>query len=131
MATAFDPGDLTGVCTLGNSSTVQSITKDQDGLLYALSGANLGVVAIVFYEGFVSRPAQFARTQIAPQNIGAIKLWARINRFKIVEIQPAQTHKIRREDVKAAGWTWKTEHEFDAIRILIYGLTMVKYSSAS
>lgn len=127
MAFAFDPGDSTGVCGLGRSSLFKLQTEDQAGLFGALSCTSMGIPAIVFYESFVSRPAQFSRTQLAPQNIGAIKLWAHLNGFKAIEVQPAQTHKIRREDVKAAGWIWNTEHEFDAIRILIYGLTMLRY----
>jgi hypothetical protein len=125
IAFAFDPGDSTGVCALGRSFKCQ--TEDQAGLFGALSCTEFGIPGIVFYEGFVSRPARFSRTQIAPQNIGAIKLWAHLNNFKAVEVQPAQTHKIKREDVRAAGWTWKTEHEFDAIRILIYGMITLRY----
>ena len=65
--------------------------------------------------------------QIAPENIGILKYWAYTKGVYLEAIQSSQTHKIRREDVKAAGWTWDSEHEFDAIRILIYGLTMLKY----
>lgn len=127
MAFAFDPGDNTGVIRLGRSSLIKLQTEDQAGLFSALGCTTFGISAIVFYEGFVSRPAQFSRTQLAPQNIGAIKLWAYLNGFKAVEVQPAQTHRIKREDVKFAGWEWNTEHEFDAIRILIHGLLSLRY----
>lgn len=126
-AFAFDPGDSTGICSIGRSALTKISTEDQEGLFTALSYTQFEIQGIVFYEGFISRPTQVSRTQLAPQNIGAIKLWAHLNRFSRMEIQPSQTHRLKREDVKAAGWTWKTEHEFDAIRIMIMGvLSLVK-----
>lgn len=132
-ALAFDPGDTTGALRIETSAKLGVIVRQnsfsQEEFFRYLDAMWAGerFKGVVFYEGFVSRNSDFVRTQIAPQNIGVIKYWARRSDYLLVEIQPSQTHRIKREDVKAAGWTWKTEHEFDAIRILIYGLTMLRY----
>jgi len=131
-AYSFDPGDSTGVTRVqygpGPGVTIRLWTFSQEEFMEFLSVEPIvDTPRLLMYESFISRAGLFSRTQVAPEIVGAIKLWAKLGRFSLLSIQPSQTHKIRREDVKAAGWTWKTEHEFDAIRILIYGLTMLRY----
>lgn len=124
---AFDPGDLTGVCrTVPEYIDTRLLTLSQEELFSYLSSQS-NYSSVIFYEEFVSRPALFSRRQVAPEIIGAIKYWANIKSFRLIPVQPSQTHRIPRADVKAAGWKWNTEHEFDAIRILIYGMTLQHY----
>lgn len=128
IACAFDPGDATGFCGIAREAPMGEhtmiITLSQEDLFDSILRAG-GTPTVVFYEDFISRGGSLSRTQLAPQNVGAIKCWARSRGFQSYAIQPHQTHKIKREDVRAAGWTWSTEHEFDAIRIMIFGLTML------
>ena len=126
---AFDPGDSTGICILDQSAPgiYHVRTVVQQDLFRLLSRYDTTVPSMIFYESFVSRPVQFARTQLAPQNIGAIQYWAYINDFKTMEIMPAETHRIKREVIRDAGWEWHTEHELDAIRIMVYGMVVLQY----
>ena len=127
-AYAFDPGDSTGMAyasyAYGDELSVRTMTQEEL-ITYLDDVASRDTV--VFYETFVSRPALFSRRQVAPENIGVIKLWAHISGAVLLRVSPSETHRIKREDLKAAGWKWSTEHEFDAIRIMVYGLTMLRY----
>ena len=71
---AFDPGDSTGICILDQSAPGIYLVRTvvQQDLFRLLSRYDTTIPSMIFYESFVSRPVQFARTQLAPQNIGAI-----------------------------------------------------------
>jgi hypothetical protein len=54
-------------------------------------------------------------------------VWAYHNRFPMHEVQPSETHRLKRSDMRDAGWTWATEHEFDACCILVCGVLSMLY----
>jgi hypothetical protein len=129
---AFDPGDSTGVCYLGTYAgkcVFYTATFGQPEVHKFIGDREAhGGGGLVIYEDFVSRATFVSRKQIAPQIIGALRFWVYKNKDKDMKVTPAETHKLDRKDLKKAGWSWESEHELDAIRILVCALLKIKYA---
>lgn len=120
---AIDPGDTTGFCmlyecnpvlrTLNYSEFLRLLTKN-DGCQYET----------FVVEQFVTRPGVFAKTQIAGKVCGALDLYCLQNGLPIIYQQPStiKTMLPDKTALKAAGWSWSTPHECDALRHAIYYL---------
>jgi hypothetical protein len=127
---AFDPGDDTGIAQVhygpGPGCSIEVSTVTQEALFRRLFLAPSEGVSAAVYERFVQRSTSVSRTQKASECVGAIKMWGQTRGIELLTISPSETHRLKRESM-AAGWKWKTEHELDAIRILIYGLTVLRH----
>lgn len=128
---AFDPGDSTGICYLGHlwrEPTFRTHTVSQTELHRFLRTREVPSEGLIVYEDFVSRSSFLSRRQIAPQIIGAVRFWADMNASVEIRVTPSESHRINRSDLKKAEWVWHSEHELDAIRILVCALLKIKYA---
>lgn len=120
---AVDPGESTGyafaVSTKAGRRYETGTHTDEEFMDFLTRVApNDGLVLIV--EDFVTRPASFFKRQPAPFLIGALDLYARQHRIKMVLQQPSSAKMVSLRTLKKAGWTWGNRHEADAIRHLVY-----------
>lgn len=124
---AIDPGDTSGVVIWNPRAPedYKAYTLSYDQLMAHMAesrGPLFYTAETIVVEKFLTRPnSHLAREQLAPKLIGAIELRCRISNIKMV-VQCSSTVKpmVDKEQVRAHGFIWKSDHELDAFRHLLY-----------
>lgn len=121
----FDTGESTGIAIVCPND-VRCITVSYDKMLDALAGSYaLRVSNIWIVENYVHRPNRDGGFSIpyASQVIGAIDLYARQNGTTVVKQNVTGVKALcSPKMIKELGWKYKTPHELDALRHVLYYL---------
>lgn len=121
---AVDPGDKTGVVILGTGITSTFHYEEFLSNFATIQGFCNLARPIFVVEQFITRPGSFAREQIAGKVCGACDLYCRQNGLTIVYQSPSNVKSMLPDNkaLKAAGWSWSTPHERDALKHALYFL---------